>query len=178
MPRYSLHAIGADRPGIVAGVTGVLAAAGCNLEDSRMAILHGQFAIMLIVEAPPELSLGELESTFAEVQERLDLLVVVRRLTDLPVSTMSGKTVAISVHGADRPGIVSAIATRVAELGGNIIDLATHRIEQHDGASYVLLLSVELSVTCTEALLSHELGVVARHLGVDCVVHANDDELL
>ncbi|HVB01378.1 MAG TPA: ACT domain-containing protein [Acidimicrobiales bacterium] len=177
MPRFSLHAIGTDRPGIVAGVTGVLAKAGCNLEDSRMAILHGQFAIMLIVEAPLLLSLEQLEESFREVQEKLDLLIVLRLLPEHPTTKEPGDTIAVSVHGADRPGIVSLIATRVAELGGNIIDLATHRMEEHDGASYVLLLSIETSPACTEEILSRELDIVARQLGVSCVVHAGGNEL-
>lgn len=178
MSRYSLHAIGTDRPGIVAGVTGVLAQAGCNLEDSRMAILHGQFAIMLIVEAPSLLSLEQLEESFREVQEKLDLLIVLRRLPKQSAAKPSDDAVAVSIHGADRPGIVSMIATRVAELGGNIIDLTTHRIEEHGEASYVLLLSIETSPTCTEEILSHELNVVAQQLGVACVVHAGGNELL
>ncbi len=176
MPRYSLHAIGSDRPGIVAGVTGVLADAGCNLEDSRMAILHGQFVIMLVVEAPLQLSLEQLEESFREVQAELDLLVVLRQLPEQSEMNDPGETAAVSIHGADHPGIVSKITTRVAELGGNIIDLATHLMEEHGGASYVLLLSVETSPTCTEEILSRELDVVAKQLGVTCVVHASGDE--
>ena len=177
MSRYSLHAIGTDRPGIVAGVTGVLADSGCNLEDSRMAILHGQFAIMLVVEAPQRLSLEQLEASFREIQEELNLMVVIRPLPKQSNVKVSGDTVAVSVHGADRPGIVSSIATRVAELGGNIIDLATHKIEEQGGSSYVLLLTVETTRDCTEEILTRELGVVASQLGVSCVVHAGGDEL-
>ncbi len=177
MPRYSLHAIGTDRPGIVAGVTSVLADSGCNLEDSRMAILHGQFAIMLVVEAPRRLSLEQLEESFREIQERLDLVIFIRPLPKKSNFAVSGDTVAVSVHGADRPGIVSFIATRVAELGGNIIDLATHKIDEHGSSSYVLLLTIETTASCTEEALARELGVVASQLGVSCVVHAGGNEL-
>jgi len=40
VPRLALSAIGADRPGIVAAVTGALVDSGCNLEDTTMAILR------------------------------------------------------------------------------------------------------------------------------------------
>lgn len=177
MARYSLHAIGTDRPGIVAAVTGVLADAGCNLEDSRMSILHGQFAIMLVVEAPDDLPLSLLESAFRSVQRNLDLLVVLR---PIPVQTRLvdiGDTLAVAVHGADRPGIVSKIAQRVAELGGNIVDVSTHKTGEDEQASYVLLLSVETGASCTEEVLRAQLNEVAKQLGVTCVVHTSSNEL-
>ena len=45
---------GADRPGIVAAVTGVLVEHGGNLEDTSMTILGGHFAMMLVVAVPDE----------------------------------------------------------------------------------------------------------------------------
>lgn len=178
MSRYSLHAIGADRPGIVASVTGVLADAGCNIEDSRMAILRGQFAIMLIVEAPRALALSDLDEAFRPVQEALDLLVAVRPLVDEAEPVELGETVAVSVHGADHPGIVSAVAKAIADLGGNIVDLSTHRLEDEQGAAYVLLLSVEMRGDCSEEGLRTTLTDVADRLGVTAVVHASSSELL
>ncbi|HUY07481.1 MAG TPA: ACT domain-containing protein [Acidimicrobiales bacterium] len=177
MPRFSLHAIGSDRPGIVAGVTGVLANEGCNIEDSRMTILCGQFAIMLIVEVPRRLSLERLEESFREVQESLDLSIIIRPLSEQPVVEFRGESVAVSVHGADRPGLVSTIAMRIAELGGNIIDLSTHRIEENGAASYVMLLNIATSPTCTEEILSREIKAVSQLLGITCVVHAGGNEL-
>ena len=42
--RWIVTALGQDRPGIVAGVTKVLYDLGCNLEDSAMTRLEGEFA--------------------------------------------------------------------------------------------------------------------------------------
>jgi glycine cleavage system transcriptional repressor len=167
MVRYSLHAIGNDRPGIVAAVTGVLADVGCNLEDSRMSILHGQFAVMLVVE-----------TAFGRVKRDLDLLVVLRQLPEQTLHVELGETVAVAVHGADRPGIVSSVAQRIADLGGNIVDLSTHKIEEGEQASYVLLVSVTTGESCSEENLRVQLNEVAKDLGVTCVVHAGSNELL
>ena len=52
MGHYAVSAVGADRPGIVAAVTGVFLENGCNLEDTSMTILRGHFAMMLVVAAP------------------------------------------------------------------------------------------------------------------------------
>ena len=48
----SVTAIGHDRPGIVAAITGALLEMDGNVDDSQMSILHGQFAVMLIVSVP------------------------------------------------------------------------------------------------------------------------------
>ena len=52
MPHFALSAIGRDRPGIVAAVTGVLLGHGANLEDSQMTILRGHFTMTLVVALP------------------------------------------------------------------------------------------------------------------------------
>ena len=57
MANYALlTAVGNDRPGIAAGVAKVLYDAGCNIEDSEMARLSGQFAIMLMLRLPEGLT--------------------------------------------------------------------------------------------------------------------------
>ncbi len=81
MPHFALTAVGADRPGIVAAVTGVLLDLGVNLEDTSMTILRGQFAMMLVVDAPPDVAAADLEAALAGPAADLDLLVeVVREL--------------------------------------------------------------------------------------------------
>ena len=67
MSHYAVTAIGADRPGIVAAVTGVLMEHGCNLEDTSMTILRGHFAMMLVVAGPQTSSASDLEAALSEV---------------------------------------------------------------------------------------------------------------
>jgi glycine cleavage system transcriptional repressor len=52
MKRYLLTAAGRDRPGLVAAVSKILFEEGCNLEDSAMTRLQGEFAILLILSGP------------------------------------------------------------------------------------------------------------------------------
>ena len=47
-----MTAVGADRPGIVAALTGALLEIGGNLEDMRAALLRGSFATVLAVALP------------------------------------------------------------------------------------------------------------------------------
>lgn len=82
VPRCFLSAVGRDQPGIVAAVAGVLADHGCNLQDSSMTTLQGQFAILLVVAVPDAISAPSLELALQPVAEQFDLVVVVRRLPD------------------------------------------------------------------------------------------------
>ena len=65
MRTFAVSAIGADRPGIVAAVTGALLPHGINIEDSRMAILGGRFAMMLVVTVPEDADLQAVRSDLA-----------------------------------------------------------------------------------------------------------------
>ncbi len=49
LTHYAVSVVGADRPGIVAGVTEALYKLGCNIADSSCAMLAGEFAMILIV---------------------------------------------------------------------------------------------------------------------------------
>ena len=44
-----LTAVGPDRPGLVNALASLIRDAGANIEDSRMAILGGEFAVILLI---------------------------------------------------------------------------------------------------------------------------------
>ena len=48
---HVIGVIGPDRPGIVGEVSRIAAELGCNIEDSRMAVLGGDFALMMLLSA-------------------------------------------------------------------------------------------------------------------------------
>src|SRR5580704_11305266 len=110
MGRLWLSALGADRPGIVAAVSGVLVDLGCNLEDSTMTNLQGHFAVLLVVAAPDDVTASTLERALADVARRFELTVAVRPLGAAAAPGEPGAPATdpwtIAVHGADRTGIV------------------------------------------------------------------------
>src|SRR3954471_14412405 len=124
MAHYAVSAVGADRPGIVAAVTGVFLDHGCNLEDTSMTILRGHFAMMLVVAAPDRLDQAWLESALAGPASDFDLVVAVRAIDDDVPTSPEGDAWTVSVYGADRPGIVHRVASSLAARGVNIVDLS------------------------------------------------------
>jgi glycine cleavage system transcriptional repressor len=170
MPLLAVTVVGHDRPGIIADVTGALSELGGNLEDSSMTLLRGHFAMTLVVAC---------EVTEQDVETALDALltdlaVYVRPLPsegDLPAT---GQPYVLTVHGADRPGIVSSITRIVATYDGNITDLTTRLA----GGLYVLAAEVDLPRTADVDALSRALTNVAHRLGVGASLRPAETDVL
>lgn len=164
--------IGPDRPGIVAEVTGALARIGVNLEDSSMTILGGHFAMMLLARTGSDAGLAEVEQAVAALAG--DLVVTVRQVAPRTGPAAGGTAYLLSVHGADRPGIVSAVTGVVAAAGGNITDLSTRLA----GALYVLTAEVDLPATADPDRVRRGLDDTAAALGVRATLQpAETDDL-
>jgi glycine cleavage system transcriptional repressor len=171
----TLHAItvlGHDRPGIIAETTDKLAGLGLNLEDSTMTLLRGHFAMMLICEGPaPE---SDIEAALAPLTADGSLTVTVRELPAEQAATADGSSWILSVHGGDRPGIVSAVVAVVAGVGGNITDLTTRLA----GDLYLLVAEVDLPSGTDVEAVERDLAAVAADLGVGVTLRpAETDEL-
>ncbi|HEX2701633.1 MAG TPA: ACT domain-containing protein [Acidimicrobiales bacterium] len=178
MPRFALSAVGADRPGIVAAVTGALVDHGCNLEDTSMSILRGQFAMMLVVAGPEGLDAATLEEALATPAADLDLVVAVRSVADEVPAAPEGEAWAVAVYGADRPGIVHRVTSLLAGEGANIVDLSTRVIGEPDRPVYAMILEVCLPPGLEGAVLTDRLGALARELGVECSAHLSEADIL
>ena len=171
MTVLAITVLGHDRPGIIARTAKALAGCGMNLEDSSMTLLRGHFAMTLICA-------GDARVTAVErvLQPLADgsLIVDVRELPPEPELPSLGSEYLITVHGADRLGIVARLAGVIADAGGNITDLTTRL----SGDLYVLAAEVELPPTGDANGLSGALAAAAGELGVDVTLRPIErDEL-
>ncbi len=160
MTLHAITVLGHDRPGIIAETTRALAELGLNIEDSTMTLLRGHFAMMLVTEGPA--GSAELESALAPLTDDGSLAVTVR---EVPVEQAGpgGTSYLLSVHGGDRPGIVSTIVAEVARVGGNITDLSTRL----SGELYVLLAECDLPAGVDPSALEAAVKGAADALGVE-----------
>ena len=178
MPHLAVSALGADRPGIVSAVTGVLVDRGCNLEDTSMSILRGHFAMMLVVAAPDDVSADALEAALTDATQRFELVVAVRAIDDTVPESPGGQPYALSVYGADRPGIVHRVAAALADLGVNVVDLATRMIGGAERPVYAMLLDVTLPPGLAAEAVEMRLDEVCGDLGVEWSLHPADADVL
>jgi len=163
----AITVIGPDRPGIVADVAEALADLGANLSDSTMTRLRGHFAMTLICTGPDA---AAVEKALAPLSGVLSTVRVVQPEAD-PAG--AGEPYLVSVHGADRLGIVAAVTRVVAAAGGNITDLTTRLV----GPLYVLVAEVEMPAGAADELATR-LAVAADELGVDVTLRRAESELL
>ena len=162
MSLLAVTVIGQDRPGIIADATSALAELGGNLEDSTMTILQGNFTMVLLVSTTATLDVVEAE--LAPLTGDGTLEVSVREMPEQRESAPPDVTAyLLSVHGADRPGIVSEITGVVASAGGNITDLSTRLT----GDLYVLVAEVDLPNAADLEALRARLARVSEALAVE-----------
>ena len=178
MRHFALTAVGGDRPGIVAGVTGRLVDLGCNLEDTSMTILRGRFAMVMVLAGPDDLEADAIDAALGPVAADLDLAVWVHEIAERVPEAVAGESWAVSVHGADRAGIVHRITAALAEAGANVCDLSTRVIGSPDRPVYAMVLEVVLPSGVDGDGLAHRLGALADELGVACSMHPSDADIL
>lgn len=167
MPNYAiLTAMGKDQPGIVAGISGVLFEKGCNIEDSTMARLGGEFTVMLLLRLPEGTTARQIDQELAVLRGKMKLTV---HLTDLrPEDAMEPPEVprhVVSVFGADKKGIVAKITRHLADRSVNITNLTT-QVVRHAQPLYIMLIEVEIPPYVDPPTLAKELEGVGRQIDV------------
>lgn len=175
MNRFAIiTAAGPDRPGIVAGITRVLYETGCNIEDTSMTLLRGEFAMMLIVRLPRRLDSKAIEVRFKNVQKALGLLLLVKPLSVKEARRdprPGGRPYILSVYGADRPGIVYRVTHLLASRGINITDMNTRVIGPSGRPIYAMVLEVEIPKKIRIGTLTTALRKVQKAVKVDVTLH-------
>jgi glycine cleavage system transcriptional repressor len=177
VPEFAVTAIGRDRPGIVAAISGALLELKGNIEDSQMSILGGHFAVMLIVKLPDAAHPDDLEGRLQRVRQELELeAIAVNRVDDLGVAATRPSHV-ITVYGADHPGIVHAVSVALAQRRVNITGLETRLAGASEAPLYVMIIEVAMpegSEPDLEAALNQvadkaEVEVSLRPLAADAL---------
>lgn len=171
MNRYTMvTAFGRDQPGIVAALAEGLYQLGCNLEDSCMTRLRGEFSMMLLVRLPDGLTGDQLIQGLSPFTSPLNLSVMCREIPREEAEAQVGGEAGLfmlSVYGADHPGIVAPVARTIADHGGNITDVNTRVVGAEGRPVYVMVLEVQLPDPAASEGLHQALDRLKPALGVD-----------
>lgn len=129
---------------------------------------------MTLFCAAPAADPAEVETALEPLTEDRTLVVTVRRVTDEAGPEAPGRHHVLTVHGADRLGIVATLTRVVAEAGGNITDLSTRLA----GDLYVVVAELDLPSTVDGAALAGALRDAAQTLGVEATLRPAEADLL
>jgi len=177
MSSVLLSISGHDRPGIVRDVAEALQHLNANIEDSSMTALRGRFTMMLIVHLSENISLGELKAALAELEQRTRLTVQSQTISDEEASTPPLEPDhVVTVHGADKVGIVYAVTNALATLDISVVDVSTQSRNSERGHVYMMVL--EVAAGDQGNAMKSALDNVAKKIGVDVDIHELDDAVL
>jgi glycine cleavage system transcriptional repressor len=170
MPQFAVTAVGPDRPGLLARVTGRLREAGADLADSMTTILGGHCAMILLVDAPETADAQTLQADIA--LDTADVELTTRAQALGPGSPSMPATHVLNVHGPDRPGIAHDVTSLLSDRGVNVTDATGRRL---DGEQPVYALQLEIAAG--EPDTADELVGELRSRAPDLEVHAEPLEV-
>lgn len=118
-----LSALGKDKPGIVDQLSKAIFDLGCNITDTRMTVLGGEFALLQMIEGQWN-QLAKLEDSIEELSQRLGLTIISERTEERSIGDGLLPYV-VDVIAMDHPGIVHHLASFFSTRGINIEDMNT-----------------------------------------------------
>ncbi|AXU94064.1 MAG TPA: glycine cleavage system transcriptional repressor [Erwinia persicina] len=128
MPQSSPHhlvitALGVDRPGIVNAITRHVSSCGCNIEDSRLAMLGDEFTFIMLLSGSWN-AITLIESTLPLKGAEMELLIVMKRTSARTTPPMP-VTVWVQVEVTDSPHIIERFTDLFDSHQMNIAELVS-----------------------------------------------------
>ncbi|MGK9171952.1 glycine cleavage system transcriptional repressor [Yokenella regensburgei] len=118
-----ITALGADRPGIVNTITRHVSSYGCNIEDSRLAMLGDEFTFIMLLSGSWN-AITLIESTLPLKGAELDLLIVMKRTGAKPRPAMPA-SVWVQVDVPDSPHLIERFTALFDAHDMNIAELVS-----------------------------------------------------
>jgi glycine cleavage system transcriptional repressor len=143
----SVSVMGYDRPGIVAAVAKVLFDHACNIEALSQTVLMGQFAMIVVAAPLAGSSIDILQTGLEALAAQMKLAIHVRTLNPAEhraFDAVNPEPFVITVRGEDRPGLVYAITTILAEQGINITCLGAEVVPVDQRFDYIQIYEVDI----------------------------------
>lgn len=169
-----LSALGPDRPGLVAEVTHYVTERGGNIEDSRMAVLGGEFGVMMLISGMPD-EIARIVRDHGELHAATGLGVVTRD-TKSPEDHRRAQSIPVLIRcdAIDNPGIVRAVSRALRDLGLNIVSLETTTYEAPVTGSPLFRLEARCDAPrgVTVARIRTAMSEVAERESIDIDVSA------
>lgn len=162
-----ISALGTDRPGIVDELSNIVFEHSLNIEDSRMTVLGGEFAILLLVSGDQS-SIDAIQTQVHEIEQALQMRLLIKVTTDTsPIE--NAIPYAVEVAALDHPGIVNNISSFFSERDINIVDLQTESYSApHTGTPmFALHMTIGISADTNIAQLRDAFMQVCDELNLD-----------
>jgi len=145
-----ITALGDDRPGIVDELSNALFRRDLNIEDSRMSVLGGEFAVLLLVSGSEE-SIDDFVGDTPELEQSLNMKLLVK-LTTSAAEKQALVPYTVEVVAIDHPGIVHKLASFFSAKQINIVDLNTQRYAAAHTATPMFAVNMTIGIPADIAI--------------------------
>jgi len=147
-----ISALGNDKPGIVNELSKAILDQGGNISESRMTVLGGEFAMMLLVSGTEEC----IDSIIAKLEgtgEKLNLTLIAKETQKLE-SDKRWLPYQITVVSMDHPGIVHNISDFLSSHDLNIEEIETNTYPAAHTGTPMFSLEMTISVPADSSVRS------------------------
>jgi glycine cleavage system transcriptional repressor len=165
-----ISALGEDRPGLVNELSRAILDCDCTIIDSRMTVMGGEFAILLMVQGNWN-TLTKLEMQFKRLEQALGMAIIAKR-TEGRVPTGDVLPYAVEVVAVNQPGIIHHLASFFASRSINIEDMVTRSYSApHTGTPmFSVNLAIGIPANTHIAMLREEFLDFCDDLNLDAVL--------
>jgi glycine cleavage system transcriptional repressor len=118
-----LTAIGPDQVGLVEKISEFISCRACNIDDSKMAVFCGEFAVIVLISGDST-SLSKISSEYREIERETGLSVAIKTPSARKPSEFF-LPYKLTASCMDHPGIVYHISGVLSSLGVNIESMET-----------------------------------------------------
>lgn len=139
-----ISAQGKDRPGIVNTLSKAALDSGCNITNSRMAVLGGEFALILLINGGDE-AIATMQRRLPALEEELHLSITAKPTTPR-VAEQRWLPYRVEVVAMDHPGIVHPITEFFSKQNINIEELETQTYAAPHTGTTMFSLSMTVAV--------------------------------
>lgn len=139
-----LTAIGPDQVGLVQKISEFIARHGCNIEDSKMAVFCGEFAVIVLISGDGG-NLVQIGRDYRELETETGLAISIKTpaTRNPPESFLPYKLTASCM---DHPGIVYRISGVLSSMGVNIESMETKTYSAPVSGTPIFQLEANLAV--------------------------------
>ena len=165
-----ISVLGEDRPGLVAGVTRVLAKASANIIDIDQSVLRGLFAMFMVVDySDTTITASKINSALLKQAKELNTTIEIKPYREYIPNELPQEAknhMIVTLLGKDKPGVIYMFSNLFCSLGVNI-----ERIRMIARGELIVM---EFLIDAKDIRLKDQLQETAEQVDMDIVFQSRD----
>jgi glycine cleavage system transcriptional repressor len=167
-----LTATGPDQVGLVERISAFISGRSCNIEDSKLAVFYGEFAVIILISGETA-NLARVASEYREIESQTGLSIAVKT-PSMKRTEKSFLPYKLTASCMDHPGIVHHISGLLRSLDVNIESMETKTYAAPISGTPLFQLDAELAIPARVNIneIRDRLSELQREQNIDIELRA------